>query len=122
MDDYGKELIIDLHHCNHSFTRKVIREYFKGICDLIDMKREKLIWWDDLYTLENEKEIEPHLMGTSAVQFIKTSNITIHTLDMLCQVYINIFSCKDFDVYVASKFSAEWFDGIIVNKQTIRRI
>ncbi len=123
MDCYGKELIIDLHNCDIArFTRKSIRNYFKKICNLIDMKREKLCWWDDLYTPEEEKETESHLVGTSAVQFIKTSNIVIHTLDILKVVYINIFSCKDFDADIAVEFSREWFRGRIMNKKTIRRI
>ena len=123
MDTYGKELIIDLHDCNSDkFTRKNIRNYFKRMCDLIDMERCQLYWWDDLHTPEEEKETEPHLVGTSAIQFIKTSNITIHTLDILQQAYINIFSCKDFDEKVAAKFSKEWFKGTIVNKKVIKRI
>ena len=122
-DCYGKELIIDLHNCDAArFTRKSIRNYFKEICDLIVMEREKLCWWDDLYTPEGEKETEFHLVGTSAVQFIKTSNIVIHTLDILKKVYINIFSCKNFDADIAAEFSLEWFGGRIVNKQVIRRI
>ncbi len=123
MDCYGKELIMDLHNCDVArFTRKSIRNYFKEVCDLIVMEREKLCWWDDLYTPEEEKETESHLVGTSAVQFIKTSNIVIHTLDILKKVYINIFSCKNFDADIAAEFSREWFGGRIVNRQVIRRI
>ncbi len=123
MDCYGKELIIDLHNCDSArFTRKSIRNYFKKICNLIDMKREKLCWWDDLYTPEKEKETESHLVGTSAVQFIKTSNIVIHTLDILKVVYINIFSCKEFNEEIVIQFSQEWFKGEVVNKKIIRRI
>lgn len=123
MKNYGKEVIIDLHKCNPSlFTRKSIRNYFKELCSLIDMKREKLCWWDDLYTPEGEKQKEDHLVGTSAVQFILTSNITIHTLDKLCKVFINVFSCKDFDEVKAAAFSKKWFEGVVVNSQVIKRI
>jgi len=123
MSDYGKELILDLHNCNSGlFTRKNIRKYFKKICNLIDMERGKLCWWDDLYTPEEEKETEPYLVGTSAVQFIKTSNITIHTLDILKKVYINVFSCKDFDENNVIQFSEEWFEGDVIHWQTIRRM
>lgn len=123
MDDYGKELILDLHHCEPSrFTRKIIRGYFIRICELIDMERGNLFWWDDLNSPEAEKETEPHLVGTSAVQFIKTSNITIHTLDILHRVYLNIFSCKDFDEYAVERTTATWFDGDIVNRKVIRRV
>ncbi len=120
---YGQELIIDLHNCNSArFTRRNIRNYFKEICDLIGMERCKLCWWDDLHTPEEEKETEPHLKGTSAVQFIKTSTIVIHSLDILKRVYINIFSCKDFDADIAAGYSSKWFEGRIVNKKVIRRI
>jgi len=121
--DYGKEIIIDLHNCNpNKFTRKNITYYFKKICRLVDMERCKLCWWDDLFTPEEEKETEPHLVGTSAVQFIKTSNITIHTLDILKKAYINLFSCKDFDEKIVIQFSKDWFEGQIVNKQIIKRL
>ncbi len=98
MINYGKELIIDLHNCDSStFTRHKIKKYFVEVCKLIDMERAKLCWWDDLRTPEEEKQNLPHTKGTSAVQFILTSNITIHTLELTKTVYVNIFSCKDFD-------------------------
>ena len=123
MKDYGKELILDLHDCNpEKFTRRFIRHFFKMLTDRISMERCKLTWWDDLYTPEEEKEREPHLVGTSAVQFIKTSNITIHTLVILRRVYLNVFSCKDFDAGVVADFAVEWFGGRVVNQQVVRRV
>ena len=122
MITYGKELILDLHECDPStFTRKSIRKFFKELCELIDMEREKLCWWDDYGVLSEEQETEPHLKGTTAVQFIKTSNITIHTLDLLKSVYLNVFSCKDFDLETVKQFTQEWFKGKIVNNYVIER-
>jgi S-adenosylmethionine/arginine decarboxylase-like enzyme len=86
------------------------------------MERCKLVWWDDLHTPVEDKETEPHLVGTSAVQFIKTSNITIHTLDIMKRVYLNIFSCKDFDADKVIVLTRDWFVGKVVNKAIIRRI
>ena len=123
MKYYGKELILDLHNCDPStFTRKSLKQYFIKLCKLIDMKRSKLTWWDDYNVAEEEKQTEPHLKGTSAVQFIMTSNIVIHTLDLMGAAYINIFSCKDFDARIASEFSAKWFKGNIVNSHEIDRL
>lgn len=122
MESYGKELILDIHSCEPStFSRKSIRNYFKQLCEVIDMERCKLCWWDDLYSQEDEKETEPHLVGTTAIQFIKTSNITIHSLDILKRVYLNIFSCKDFDSRIVKKLSEAWFKGKIVNAYDIKR-
>ena len=123
MRTYGKELILDLHRCDPTtFTRSGIRKYFRELAELIDMERCKLCWWDDFRVPPEERQTEPHLKGTSAIQFIKTSNITIHTLDLLHAVYLNIFSCKDFDADVAKKFSAEWFKGEAVNYHVIERL
>lgn len=121
-DSYGKELILDLHSCNpEKFTRESIEKYFIDLCELIEMQRADLHWWDDLDVPEEEKSTEPHLKGTSAIQFITTSNITIHTLDILKNVYLNIFSCKDFDPEVAKNFSEKWFEGDAVTSQIIIR-
>jgi S-adenosylmethionine/arginine decarboxylase-like enzyme len=123
MKVYGKELILDLHQCDlSSFNRRSLKKYFIELCDLIDMKRAKLTWWDDYQLPLEERQTEPHLKGTSAVQFIMTSNITIHTLDLLGAVYVNIFSCKEFDEKVAKDFTAQWFKGKIVSSHTIKRI
>ncbi len=123
MKEYGKELILDIHNCDPStFTRKSIKKYFVELCNLIDMERCELYWWDDHGVPPEEQQTEPHLKGTTAVQFIMTSNIVIHSLDSLKKVYLNIFSCKDFDSELAKNFSAKWFKGEIVNFHEIERI
>lgn len=122
-EKYGKELIIDLHDCNvEKFNRKALRKYFKELCILIDMQRAKLVFWDDVGVPEAERQILPHTKGTSCIQFILTSNITIHTLDMLKCVYVNIFSCKDFDAIAAANFTETFFEGKIVSHHEIDRI
>ena len=123
MINYGKELILDIHQCDSTkFNRKDLRKYFKQLCKLIDMKAEKLVFWDDVGVPEEFKQTEPHTKGTSAVQFILTSNITVHTLDDLGNVYINIFSCKDFDSDKALFFSVDYFEGKLSHWEVIKRV
>ena len=95
---YGKELIIDLHDCDVSkFNRKDIEKFLIELCDdVIDMERADLNWWDYENDPEEYEKAPPHLKGISCVQFITTSSIVIHTLE-IGDAYINIFSCKDFD-------------------------
>lgn len=120
---YGVELILDLHECDIStFNRSSLENYFVELCDLIDMQRCELHFWDDLNVPEEDKQTSPHTTGTSAIQFILTSNITIHTLDILQKVFINIFTCKDFSTSEAEKFTVEWFGGIVVNSVVINRL
>ena len=122
-NQYGIELILDLHGCDVSkFTRASITEYFERLCELIDMQREDLHFWDDVGISEEDKQTSPHTQGTSAVQFILTSSIVIHALDQMRAVYINIFSCKVYDPAVAEKFSAEWFGAADCSARLIDRI
>lgn len=123
MTGYGKELILDIHNCNPDrFTRYHINKFFKSLCDEIDMEACKVSWWDYKGYKAEYDEAPDHLKGTSAVQFISTSNIMIHTLDVMKRVYLNIFSCKDFDSAKALLFCKNYFEGTIVNQQTIERI
>jgi S-adenosylmethionine/arginine decarboxylase-like enzyme len=120
---YGIELILDLHGCDAAkFTRDSITEYFERLCVLIDMQREDLHFWDDEGVSEEDKQTSPHTQGTSAVQFILTSSIVIHTLDQLRAVYINIFSCKAYDPKVAEQFSVEWFGATDCSARFLDRV
>lgn len=120
---YGFELIMDLHDCNVSkFNRTSLRKYFTKLCKAIEMKKCELYFWDDVGVPTEEKQTSPHTKGTSAVQFILTSTIVIHTLDLLKTVYVNIFSCKSFDRKIAEKLTKEWFDAKKLKSHFIERI
>lgn len=120
---YGRELILDLYRCEKScrFNRKDIEKFLVELCELVDMQREELHFWDYLDYPE-EKAVAPvHLVGTSgvevlskqritgAIQFITTSDIVIHTVDILQECYINLFTCKPFDETKALEFIVEFF-------------
>ena len=120
---YGFELILDLHGCDNStFNRRSIRKFFKFLCEKINMTKCKLCFWDDVGVAPEEQQTSPHTKGTSAVQFILTSSIVIHTLDLMGSVYLNIFSCKAFDKEKATEFSKEWFSAKECRSHFIERI
>ena len=109
---YGLELILDLHGCDSSrFTRSSLKDFFREICELIDMEPCELHFWDDVGVPLEEQQTDPKTKGTSAVQFILTSTIVVHTLDLMQTVYVNIFSCKAFDTDEAARFTANWFSA-----------
>jgi S-adenosylmethionine/arginine decarboxylase-like enzyme len=121
--EYGQELVLDIHEADpREFTRDQISAFMRCLCDtVLYMEREDLHFWD----YEDEPELKaqqpPHLKGISAVQFIKTSNVTIHTLDDLKKVFLNVFSCKKFDPDKAAAFAATYFQGKIARSITIVR-
>jgi S-adenosylmethionine/arginine decarboxylase-like enzyme len=109
---YGFELILDLHGCNPSrFSRESIERYFTDLCELIQMEHCEVHFWDDVGVPLDEQQTLPHTKGTSAVCFILTSSIVIHTLDLLAAVYVNILSCRSFDPVAARKFTQTWFNA-----------
>ncbi len=131
---YGKELVIDLYTCDVSlFGREGLNAYIIELCDnVIHMKRADLHWWDYEDDPEGYEKAPAHLKGVSAVQFIETSSIVIHTIDDKGLIMINIFSCMDYNSgetveFTAKYFSAESFDyssirrGVFYERKTIPR-
>lgn len=106
---YGYTLSLDLFNCNiKKFNRKDIKEFLVILCDEINMEREDLHWWD--YDGEDTENEPDHLVGTSVVQFIKTSTIVIHTLDRLEKMYIDLFSCNNFDENMVTDLVINFFE------------
>jgi len=120
---FGQELLMDVYDCDVTlFNRKDLTRYFIELCKLIDMVRADLHFWDYTgATTEELAEVPPHLLGTSAVQFIMTSQIAIHTLDVHKAIFIDVFSCKDYDAEVVTKFTESFFKGKIGKAVLIER-
>ncbi len=120
--NYGLELILDLHECDvGTFTRKSIKNYCEELCNLIDMEACEFHFWDDEGVPEDECQTDPKTCGVSAVQFILTSSIVIHTLTKMGTAYVNIFSCKDFDNNIAKGFTERWFGSNRSNSTSVVR-
>jgi S-adenosylmethionine/arginine decarboxylase-like enzyme len=120
---YGYELILDLHSCDtNTFTRACLDQFFDELCGLIDMEKCVVHFWDDVGVAPEDQQTSPQTKGTSAVCFILTSTIVVHTLDLLQAVYINIFSCKSFNPEVAEEFTRTWFKAESCVAKFVERI
>ena len=119
---YGKEMILDMYDCDVGmFNRKSIKMFWRMLCETIDMEAADNHFWDWVGDEDAEKEAPDHLTGTSGIQFITTSNITIHTIKNLKEVYLNIFSCKDFDCDKTFQFCKNFFRADMTDRQVISR-
>lgn len=107
---YGMELILDCHDCNRKFFyKKYLKRYFKGLVEAIDMQAA------DQYFYK-----EP--TGLCAIQFILTSNITVHCHNGLKRLYVNVFSCKEFDAHKAKSYTQDFFEVRRVDDRVVLRI
>ncbi len=115
--NYGLELIMDLKGCDLSdLSREKLKRFFVELCDLIKMVRHgDPFYWEDTSDI-------PHLQGISGFQFIETSNVVCHPLPILKAVYLNIFSCKEFDTDEALKFCKDFWGATSENHTVITRV
>lgn len=128
---YGPHLLMDCHGCDvKKFNRKSITMYMKKLCKAIDMDAEDFHFWDDTDVPEDKKQTKVHAVGSSVagvikkkvgVQFIITSSIVIHTLDLLGRVYVDIFSCKLFDEAAAISITRNFFNANRIGTHLIQR-
>lgn len=118
---YGKELIIDLHDCNVDwFTKDHLRQYFEDLAELTKMELVGDPQWFTMEDLPSDAVNSPHLNGISVVQFISTSNFTIHAL-YDGRMYLNVFTCKDFDPELVLDFTTSYFEGEVKNVEVVTR-
>jgi len=117
---YGKELALDIHNADNTVNSGItsaeyIEEFMIDLCKRIDMKRMDFHSWvvDDPVN---------NLYGTTACQFIDKSSITMHTHDRFRKLYVNVFSCKDFDSDMVEAVILDYFGGEVVGKHELKRI
>src|SRR5262245_8570294 len=115
--NYGLELIMDRKGCPlEPLTQSKLTQFFIDLCVRIDMRRHgEPMYWEDWSGV-------PHLQGISAIQFVETSNIVCHALPLLEAVYLNVFSCKEFDTEDAIKFCREYWGATSDTHSVVVRI
>ena len=114
---YGMELIIDLYNCEPKIlsSKKHLNDFIIKLCKLIKMKRygkpfiEKFGFGKDF------------TVGYSLVQLIETSAISGHFSELWNSAYINIFSCKSFNVRKAREFTRKFFKAKKVKNRVLIR-
>lgn len=118
---YGREVILDVFDANSAlFTRSNIEDYFVKLCVALRLERADLHFWD--YDSPEERAVAPpHLKGISAIQFVTTSTIVVHTLDETRQVLINVFGCGEIDAAVVERITIEYFGGHVANMHSFAR-
>lgn len=113
---WGWHLVLNLYDCSLEKIQsaETIRQFVIDLCDLIEMRRfgePTIVNFGD----------DPRVTGYSLVQLIETSNICAHFADHSRAVYIDIFSCKQFDPEVAAEFCVKAFEagkhsGVFTNR------
>jgi S-adenosylmethionine/arginine decarboxylase-like enzyme len=102
---WGMMAVIDLQDCDRARLADpdTIRRFVPEVIEAIDMVRYG--------PLHIERFGEGELEGWSAMQFIETSSLTIHTDEFGDRCYIDLFSCKPFEPELAAAIAVKHFGG-----------
>lgn len=103
---WGIASSIDIYECNPETIRDAdkIREFVARLCELIEMKR----FGETQVVHFGEEE---RVAGFSMVQLIETSLISAHFANLTNTVYLDVFSCKPYDLETVEEFAKEFFGG-----------
>ena len=102
MEHWGYHLIINASGCNDSIKDdKAIKKFVKQLVNDIDMvaygKPQVIHFGTD------------NKMGYTLVQLIETSNICAHFVEETNDMYLDVFSCKDFNRTVVEQLVRQYF-------------
>lgn len=116
MDYWGKHLVLDVKGCNISraqdpnyityFTKELVR-----LIEMVPFGEPQLTHFAD----GTDKS------GWTVIQLIETSSIVGHFLDHNGDLYLDVFSCKDFDENRVTEFVQLCFGPERVKSEIIFR-
>jgi len=104
-EHFGFHLLLDCSNCNRDLigSKDNIYNFVKVLVKRIDMIAvgEPII---EMMCVGDPK------VGYSLMQLISTSNITSHFMDISGEAYIDIFSCKPYNIEDAKSCVQEFFE------------
>jgi len=111
---WGWSTSIDLKNCNPSFIRSALKieEFTIALVELLEMQA-----YGEPTIVRFGKD--PRVKGFSLVQLIETSCITAHFAEDTNSIYLDIFSCKDYDSVQAAVFTKDFFEA---ESYTLKRL
>jgi len=116
MMHWGKHLMLDAKNCDRYKAQDslYIKNFTKDLVKRIDMVpygEPQLVHFAD----GTDKA------GWTVIQLIETSNIMGHFLDNTGDLYLDVFSCKEYDESVVTDILKEYFRPELIHTTTIYR-
>lgn len=105
MSFWGYHLTLDCHDCHRALIQEKynVENFIKELVVRIDMQPIGEPW------IEYTAAEFPDKAGFTAVQIIVTSSIVAHFIDSSGDLYLDVFSCKEFSNDVVKDVVKEYF-------------
>lgn len=104
---YGPHLIIDGGGCRVDNLDDVsfVYKYLDSVPDLIDMQKIS-----PPFVISYKGDPDPTEWGVTGFVLIATSHVSVHTYPAKHFVFVDLFSCKSFDIGAALEFTKKYFN------------
>ena len=118
MNQFGLHVTIDASECNKQKLASVTLVYdiLNNVPDIIGMTKMTLpyvVKWMDKFSEGTE--------GVSGFVMIAESHISVHTFPDQDFVFMDIFSCKEFDAEKAIRYLTRAFEAAKYEKHIVKR-
>lgn len=100
---------------NIIFDKDLIKQFVDDLILKIDMVAYGPLWAERFATHDLDKA------GFSFFQMIETSNISGHLCDSTRDAYIDIFSCKPYDLEITEQVIKKHFNPVFITMRNIYR-
>lgn len=117
MSFWGYHLTLDCHDANRALIQEKynVENFIKELVNRIDMQPIGEPW------IEYTAAEFPDKAGFTAVQIIVTSSITAHFIDSTGDIYLDVFSCKEFSIDIVKSVVQEYFKPKTVRANFLTR-
>ena len=112
---WGYHLMLDCGGCIGITDADNIRSFVKELVTAIDMVAVGEPW------IERTAMGIPDKEGFSMYQLIVTSNISAHFVDKSKQIYLDVFSCKEFDNETVISIVNKYFKPLRIKTNFVAR-
>ena len=118
---YGQELILSFHEVPAEFFDvEKIEKTAKGLVDEIGMTKGPIMCWPNSDKTQ-DTGVPRKSGGISCIQFLEESSCTLHCLNEIQCVYLNLFSCKAFNSTKAKNYAQKHIGGKLVQERVLVR-
>jgi S-adenosylmethionine/arginine decarboxylase-like enzyme len=117
MSHWGYHLTLDCHDCHRALIKERlnVQNFIKELVNRIDMQPIGEPWIE--YTAADI----PDKAGFTAVQIIVTSSIVAHFIDSTGDIYLDVFSCKEFRISTVREVVQEYFKPLNMRMNFLTR-
>ena len=117
---FGTHLILDADDCQGKINdRKHIQSFIDTLVKEMGMKKVGETIFE--YFEDNDYNRERDIVGYSVVQIISLSNITIHINEISRTIYLDVFTCGDFDDTKIGLIFSDYFQAQKIKKRILTR-